>query len=59
MTHSSDGHLSDQRSDSAQPGVAILTTEELFGGKDEIILLHNGAPYRLRITRQNKLILTK
>ena len=59
MTHSSDGHPTDHQSDSPQPGVAILTTEVLFGGKDEIILLHNGAPYRLRITRQNKLILTK
>jgi len=59
VTHSSDGHSTDQQLDSAQSGVAILTTEVLFGGKDEIILLHNGAPYRLRITRQNKLILTK
>jgi hemin uptake protein HemP len=40
-------------------GAAVLTTEVLFGGRDEIILLHNGSPYRLRITRQNKLILTK
>nr|WP_282558830.1 hemin uptake protein HemP [Devosia litorisediminis] len=31
----------------------------MFGGDDEIVVLHNGAPYRLRITRQDKLILTK
>jgi hemin uptake protein HemP len=31
----------------------------LFGGSNELIILHNGSPYRLRITRQDKLILTK
>lgn len=40
-------------------GTPTLTTEELFAGKDEIVLIHNGSAYRLRITRQNKLILTK
>lgn len=40
-------------------GARIVTTAELFGGADEIVVLHNGTPYRLRITRQNKLILTK
>ena len=44
---------------SAAPAVLTLTTQELFDGRQEIILLHNGSPYRLRITRQNKLILTK
>ena len=37
----------------------IVTTADLFGGADEIVLLHKGSPYRLRITRQDKLILTK
>jgi hemin uptake protein HemP len=40
-------------------GTPTLTTEELFAGRDEIVLIHNGSAYRLRITRQNKLILTK
>ncbi len=40
-------------------GTPTLTTEELFAGKGEIVLIHNGSAYRLRITRQNKLILTK
>lgn len=40
-------------------GHRIFTTAELFDGDDEIVVLHNGAPYRLRITRQDKLILTK
>lgn len=37
----------------------VLTTEALFGEKKEIIILHKGESYRLRITRQEKLILTK
>ncbi|WEK06469.1 MAG: hemin uptake protein HemP [Candidatus Devosia phytovorans] len=36
-----------------------LTSEELFAGKPEVLIMHRGAPYRLRITRQDKLILTK
>jgi len=40
-------------------GTRVFTTAELFGGDDEIVVLHNGAPYRLRVTRQDKLILTK
>ena len=37
----------------------VFTSEQLFGGRTEILLLHKGMPYRLRITRQDKLILTK
>lgn len=40
-------------------GGRVVSTAELFGGESEIVLLHNGTPYRLRITRQDKLILTK
>ena len=58
MTHSSEGRALGQQ-DSEPAGIQTLTTEVLFAGQEEIILLHNGAPYRLRITRQNKLILTK
>jgi len=36
-----------------------LRTEELFGSRQEIAILHDGEEYRLRITRNNKLILTK
>ena len=55
MTQPGDGALSGPK----PTGTPSLTTEELFAGKDEIVLLHNGSAYRLRITRQNKLILTK
>jgi hemin uptake protein HemP len=55
VTQPGDGQLSG----SSASGTPTLTTEELFAGRDEIVLIHNGSAYRLRITRQNKLILTK
>ena len=37
----------------------IITSAELFGDQQEIIILHAGEEYRLRITSNNKLIMTK
>ena len=37
----------------------IYKSSELFSGVREIIILHDGVKYRLRITSNNKLILTK
>lgn len=34
-------------------------SRDLFRGKQEILIEHAGHAYRLRITRQDKLILTK
>lgn len=39
--------------------VKRITTTELMGGEIEIIIVHAGEQYRLRITANNKLILTK
>ena len=36
-----------------------LDTRTLFAGQREIVIEHEGALYRLRITQHNKLILTK
>lgn len=36
-----------------------LTSEQLFGVHNEVVITHHGTHYRLRITRQDKLILTK
>lgn len=36
-----------------------IASHELFRGAQEIIIVHRNEEYRLRITRQNKLILTK
>jgi len=36
-----------------------IESTELFGDANEIVILHDGVVYRLRITSNNKLILTK
>jgi hemin uptake protein HemP len=36
-----------------------VTSPELFAGAREVIIEHHGEEYRLRITKQGKLILTK
>ena len=37
----------------------MITSAELFGDQQEIIILHAGGEYHLRITSNNKLIMTK
>lgn len=41
----------------AQP--VRLDSKQLFEGQRELIIQHQGEEYRLRITRHDKLILTK
>ena len=36
-----------------------LSSQELFKGARELTILHNDQTYLLRLTKQNKLILTK
>jgi len=36
-----------------------ITSRELLGDAQELIIVHSGEEYRLRITRNGKLILTK
>ncbi|ALM54188.1 hypothetical protein BJB45_19195 [Halomonas huangheensis] len=36
----------------------VISSSELLGDDDQLIIEHNGQHYRLRRTRQNKLILT-
>ena len=40
-------------------GRRFVESVALFDGQNEVLILHNGEQYRLRITRQDKLILTK
>ena len=49
----------ESREDRARPAVRAIDTRELFGDSTEVRLHHRGEEYRLRITRQGKLILTK
>lgn len=37
----------------------IISSEELFSHRQEIIIQHAGEQYRLRITSNNKLLMTK
>jgi hemin uptake protein HemP len=37
----------------------VLTVEELFAGTREVLIRHQAELYRLKITRQGKLILNK
>lgn len=37
----------------------LVRSEALFGAKNSLHILHNGVIYRLQITQQGKLILTK
>ncbi|WP_238321507.1 hemin uptake protein HemP [Neptuniibacter caesariensis] len=36
-----------------------MSTEELFKEGNEITIVHNHQPYKLRVTKNGKLILTK
>lgn len=38
---------------------STVSAQSLFGGAKEIVIRHQGDEYRLRITRNDKLILTK
>ena len=40
-------------------GNKTLKSQELFGQEKQILIEHHGAFYCLRLTKQNKLILTK
>ena len=39
-------------------GPARITSRELLGERPELIIVHDGREYRLRITQNGKLILT-
>jgi hemin uptake protein HemP len=39
--------------------VRVLDSSDIFRGANEIVIRHEGAVYRMKITRQGKLILNK
>ena len=51
--------VDDTRATDPAPARPVLTSAALFGGRREILIRHGAEEYRLRITRANKLILTK
>jgi hemin uptake protein HemP len=52
------GSAAPRRPQHQQP-VRTVESAELFAGRTEIVIDHDGALYRLKITRQGKLILNK
>lgn len=42
-----------------RPPLRRIPVAELLAGADQVILLHQGQEYHLRLTRAGKLILTK
>jgi hemin uptake protein HemP len=40
-------------------GLRAVCSKQLFEGRKEIVIVHTGTRYRLRITSQGKLLLTK
>jgi hemin uptake protein HemP len=50
---------SDKTAQGAQIAPRSIDSTALFAGSNELVITHNGSAYRLRITRQDKLILTK
>lgn len=45
--------------DSSAEDVSVRDVREILDGRQEVILVHAGERYRLRITSKGKLILTK
>jgi hemin uptake protein HemP len=41
------------------PSTKVIALKDLMGSAKEVQLLHNDQVYRLRLTKANKLILTK
>ncbi len=50
------GQVNNNRSGSRQ---GMVRSEQLLGEKGELVIVHGQSEYRLRLTRQGKLILTK
>lgn len=50
------------RSDNSKPateGALIISSQQLLAGRQQLLIVHEGEIYRLRLTKNNKLILTK
>jgi hemin uptake protein HemP len=50
----------DRLKSTQQPfGVQSIDSDDIFKGNNEVVIVHAGAAYRLRVTRAGKLILNK
>jgi hemin uptake protein HemP len=51
--------IREKTSGGAPKGERAMSSTELFGGRREVLIDHEGQVYRLRITRNGKLIMNK
>jgi hemin uptake protein HemP len=42
-----------------EPGARRISSQSLLAGERELVITHQGSEYHLRLTRNDKLILTK
>lgn len=59
MPHATDARLRCQPLRSPQPDLPMIRSRDLLQGGNLILIEHAGDRYYLRMTRNNKLILTK
>lgn len=52
-------HAASAAAEGPPPVLPVLRSEDLFVGTREVTILHHGEAYRLRLTSNEKLILTK
>jgi len=51
-------HSEPQQAAQPLPELRRVASESLLGTKKELVIVHNGREYRLRLTQNGKLILT-
>ncbi|QDU64765.1 Hemin uptake protein hemP [Planctomycetes bacterium Pan216] len=59
MTHSNQFPESHPDKPESAPAAPLVRSEDLMARGRELLILHGNDVYRLRVTKQNKLILTK
>ena len=59
MNNQSENPVINKTADEKIGAVRVVTSEMLFEGGRELVIKHRGEDYRLRLTSQEKLILTK
>lgn len=58
-TGTAEGGGAPPRPAARRPPPRVLRSDELLAGGAEVLILHGGDAYRLRLTSKDKLILTK
>lgn len=59
MTQCTHQNIEQASNPQLEPGKRKIDSRQLFANRNEVIIEHLGQEYRLRITRNGKLILTK